>query len=114
MALQPVVQPAADRPIAEVEVWVDGRGVAKGPPGTPLALETASFDDGWHEVRFVAVESSPVATRSAARSPRWPNVRVGNILSRQLRIAAIMRMVAARLVKVGFKSRRSKDVASPR
>jgi tetratricopeptide (TPR) repeat protein len=66
VSLTPSVQPAEGRPVALVELWVDGRPVARGRPGEALAWDTTASDDGPVEVRAVAVEDSPVGTRSFA------------------------------------------------
>ena len=47
-----------------IELWVDGRKLAEGDPGTPLALDTTRFADGEHELRLVAVDAGLVRTRS--------------------------------------------------
>ena len=64
IAVKPVVEPAADRAIGRVELWVDGALVVEGKPGEDLALDTTKLDDGPHEVRAVAVEQDPIETRS--------------------------------------------------
>lgn len=62
--LEPAVEPAPDRPVGRTELFVDGQRVATAPPGAPLRLDTRPLDDGWHRLRIVAVEDTPVATRS--------------------------------------------------
>ena len=47
-----------------VELWVDGRKLAEGDPGTKLALDTTTLADGEHELRLVAVDAGPIRTRS--------------------------------------------------
>jgi hypothetical protein len=59
------VSPAPDRPLARVEVWVDGRLAAEGEPGAALRWDTTAFDDGPLEMRVVAIDATPVATRTS-------------------------------------------------
>ncbi len=58
------VELTAKAPGAAAELWVDGRCVADGKPGEPLALDTTGLDDGHHDVRLVVVADDAVATRS--------------------------------------------------
>ena len=72
--IQYSVTPAGDRPIGRVELWVDGRFVADARPGEPIAWDTRTVDDGYHEIRLVAVEAGRMQTRSYTRY----EVRVAN------------------------------------
>lgn len=67
VTLQPSLIPAPGRPLEQVELWVDGQLMAYALPGKPIAWDTRSLDDGYHDLRLVAVESDPVETRSYAR-----------------------------------------------
>jgi uncharacterized protein (TIGR03790 family) len=67
VTLQPSLVPAPGRPPAQLELWVDGRLTAYALPGKSIAWDTRSQDDGYHELRLVAVESDPVETRSYRR-----------------------------------------------
>lgn len=49
--------------IALFEVYIDGILRASGPAGSPLTIRTTHFDDGWHEIRVVATDSTLVATQ---------------------------------------------------
>ncbi len=62
------IEPAKDRPIARVELWVDGTFVAEARPGDDIPLDTTKFDDGAHIVRAVAVEAGRIETRSFGES----------------------------------------------
>ena len=64
IAVKPVLVPASERPIAFVELWIDGAFVAQAAAGETLTLDTTALDDGPHEARAVAVEADRVATRS--------------------------------------------------
>lgn len=47
-----------------LELWVDGKKVAQGDPGSKLALDTTTLADGVHELRLVAVDAGAIRTRS--------------------------------------------------
>jgi hypothetical protein len=51
------------RPIGSFELFVDGRLVARNPPGQGLSLDTAQLPDGYHEFRVVGVNADPIETR---------------------------------------------------
>jgi hypothetical protein len=67
VTLQPSLIPAPGHPLEQVELWVDGQLTAYALPGNPIAWDTRSLDDGYHDLRLVAVESDPVETRSYTR-----------------------------------------------
>lgn len=60
----PRVTPAAGRRIGTLELWVDGKMLKTVPAGAGFDLDTAELADGMHELRVVAVEASPIETRS--------------------------------------------------
>lgn len=64
--LRPRVEPAPGTQVASVELWVDGRKRDTAAPDHDLTWDTTSDPDGPHEVRLVAVEAGPIATRSSA------------------------------------------------
>jgi len=66
VTLQPQVVPVPDRPIAQLELWVDGQLLAYAQPDRPFTWDTRSLDDGFHELRRVAQEADPIETRSYA------------------------------------------------
>jgi hypothetical protein len=67
VTLKPSLQPAPERPVAHLELWVDGQLLAYALPDEPFAWDTRSMDDGHHELRLVAQEAGPVETRSYSR-----------------------------------------------
>jgi hypothetical protein len=67
VTLQPEITPAPDRPVEEVEFWVDGQLTAYALPDAPILWDTRTVEDGYHDVRLVAVESDAVETRSYRR-----------------------------------------------
>ncbi|MEZ6014340.1 MAG: TIGR03790 family protein [Planctomycetota bacterium] len=62
--------------IAEVELFVDGARVARGPLAAGLTLETAALADGWHDVRVRATDDS--AARNAGVWQGWALVQNSN------------------------------------
>ncbi|MGD8876100.1 MAG: tetratricopeptide repeat protein, partial [Gammaproteobacteria bacterium] len=66
VTLQPKVVPAPDMPIAHLELWLDGQLLAYAQPDKPFTWDTRDMDDGFHELRLVAQEASPIETRSYA------------------------------------------------
>jgi tetratricopeptide (TPR) repeat protein len=68
VTLQPKVVPAPDRPIAQLELWVDGQLIAYALPDRMFTWDTRSQDDGFHDLRLVAQEAGPIETRSYART----------------------------------------------
>jgi hypothetical protein len=67
VTLHPEVVPAPDRPLAQLELWVDGQLIAYAQPDQPVTWDTRSMDDGFHELRLVAQEAGPIETRSYTR-----------------------------------------------
>jgi hypothetical protein len=55
------VKIAARAPDCGMELWVDGRRAARG---AEMTLDTTKLDDGWHDVRVVAVAMDRIGTRS--------------------------------------------------
>lgn len=49
--------------IARFDVYVDGILRASESAGAPILIRTGNYDDGWHEIRVVAYDSSLVATQ---------------------------------------------------
>lgn len=67
------VTPAKDRegedlPIRHVELWLDGQYIAEAAPDAPLSLDTTRLANGPHALRLVAVEDTPIETRSVHRT----------------------------------------------
>ncbi len=68
VAVRAATADEAQRAPAAYELFIDGRRVAEAGPGEPLAWDTTTVRDGVHDVRVVAIDSSPVATRSVGRA----------------------------------------------
>lgn len=60
--------------IDRFELFVDGRRQGSAYPGHVLPLDTASLEDGYHEVRVVAIERSDIESQGRAIIP----LRVAN------------------------------------
>ncbi len=67
VTVQPKVVPAPERPVALLELWVDGQLLAYAQAGKTFTWDTQGMDDGFHDLRLVAQEDGPVETRSYAR-----------------------------------------------
>ena len=67
VSLLPRVEAPADVPSGEVELWVDGRPVASARSGEAIAWDTRGVEDGFHDLRLVAVEATRIETRSFGR-----------------------------------------------
>ncbi|MCC6284068.1 MAG: hypothetical protein IT439_02015 [Phycisphaerales bacterium] len=48
--------------ILTLEAVVDGSRVASGPAGAPLAIDLTTIDDGWHDLRLIALDNSITAS----------------------------------------------------
>ncbi len=64
------IKPSAElygkRAIARYDFYLDGRQQAPRKPGQTISLDTTKLADGYHELRVVAVDDSPVETQG-----RW-------------------------------------------
>ena len=67
VTLQPRLVPAPDRPLSQLELWVDGELLAYAQPGKTFSWNTQDMDDGFHDLRLVAQEAGPIETRSYGR-----------------------------------------------
>jgi tetratricopeptide (TPR) repeat protein len=67
--LKPRIKPAGDHPIHHLELWVDGRYKDVVAPWDVFLWDTRTVEDGCHDLRLVAVEDSPIETRSYGRIP---------------------------------------------
>lgn len=106
VSLPVAVTSAPGAGVDHLELFVDGRPVATGPPGAALAFDTTTVDDGDHDVRVVSVEAGPVGTRSF----RAATVTVANA-KRTVTLAAPATVGYADTVTVSGKAAGAKDVA---
>ena len=58
-----------DSAVDRFELFVDELRYAVCKPDQPIVLDTAALADGYHELRVVAVEAGPIATRGRAVLP---------------------------------------------
>jgi tetratricopeptide (TPR) repeat protein len=65
--LKPKVVAKAGHATKRLELWVDGHLVDTAAPGKAFLWDTRSVDDGYHELRIVAVDADPIETRSYAK-----------------------------------------------
>ena len=65
---------APERLTDRTELWLNGQLLGSAAPGGAILLDTTLLEDGFHELRLVAVEASPVETRSFVRH----TIRVDN------------------------------------
>lgn len=69
--LRPRIVPAQHRSLGQIEYWLDGQPVGAAGADQVFEFDTRTLDDGSHELRLVAVEDSPIATRSAFVRRLW-------------------------------------------
>jgi hypothetical protein len=64
LSIQPQASTTAPHRVGTLELFVDGRIVARGiAPGSALQLDTTKLPDGHHELRVVAVDADKIETR---------------------------------------------------
>jgi len=56
-------KPGGLQPIGRHELFIDGRLVSKATAGNQFKIETPKITDGYHEIRVVAVDDSPLENR---------------------------------------------------
>jgi|GEM_PF-357711 len=65
--LKPRIKPVSGHPIHHLELWVDGQYKDVVAPWDVFLWDTKTAEDGCHDLRLVAVEDSPIETRSYGR-----------------------------------------------
>jgi len=68
VSIEPALQPAQGTALETVELWINGQHLASVAAGEPIVWDTRQVEDGSHELRIVAVEDSPIETRSVFRT----------------------------------------------
>ena len=66
VSLLPRGTPAGTTPISRYELFIDGIRIASCQAGEQFPIDTSHFSDGHHELRVVAIDSSPLETQG-----RW-------------------------------------------
>jgi hypothetical protein len=73
VSVQPMVNAAPGHRVGSLELFTDGRVVARFAPGNPLELDTTKIADGYHELRVVAIDADPVETQGRMILPVFVN-----------------------------------------
>lgn len=63
LAIKAVANAGPLRKVGALELFVDGRLVARFPPGTAPQINTAQLSDGYHELRLVAINGDAIESR---------------------------------------------------
>jgi uncharacterized protein (TIGR03790 family) len=71
--IQPLVNSAPGHHVGSLELFTDGRVVARFAPGKPVELDTTDIADGYHELRVVAVDDDPIETQCRVVLPIFVN-----------------------------------------
>lgn len=74
LKIDPKATTALLQSVGTLELFVDGRLIARFKPGQTLELDTAKLADGYHELRVVAADANPVEARGRLILP----IRVNN------------------------------------
>lgn len=69
IALTPSAKMPGDGKVERYQLFVDGRRVASAAAGEGLKWDTTTDADGYHELRVVAIEASPIETTGRAIVP---------------------------------------------
>jgi hypothetical protein len=69
LTMTPAAQIVGESEISHFELFVDGRRTALCAPGESIQLDTTNYVDGFHELRIVAIETSPIASQGRAIMP---------------------------------------------
>jgi hypothetical protein len=100
LTIQPQATVAAPHRVGTLELFVDGRLVARFVPGRSLQIDTMKLPDGYHELRIVAVNADKIETRGRLVVPIAVNNHgqaVELTVSPQTRVAATDKVrIAAR------------------
>lgn len=63
LILRPAATTVAGKRVKRFELYVDGRLATQCSPGDELTVDTVTWSDGYHELRVVAYEDSPIETQ---------------------------------------------------
>lgn len=63
VAITPAAAYTDARKASRFELFVDGVRKATAAAGVPLKLETKTLADGWHDLRIVAIDDTPIAVQ---------------------------------------------------
>ncbi|MBX7167455.1 MAG: hypothetical protein K1X74_14085 [Pirellulales bacterium] len=71
LTITPSAESSGDTEVDRFELFVDGVRHTICAAGESFTLNTASLIDGFHEIRVVAVDASPIATQGRVVLPVW-------------------------------------------
>jgi hypothetical protein len=94
------------KPLGAVEVFIDGRLVARGAPGNTLDINTAGFSDGYHELRVVGVDADAIEFQGRQIIP----IRVRNHEAELEFRAAAVRVKFLEKLRVSVKQTGAKSI----
>jgi len=63
VTITPLAQTKSPSGVDRFELFVDGLRVARCAAGGSFALDTTTYADGYHELRIVAIDASPIETQ---------------------------------------------------
>ena len=63
ITLTPSSKTIAGRAVIAHDFYLDGRRIHRAKPGTNFPLDTTSIPDGYHELRIVAIDNTPIETQ---------------------------------------------------
>ena len=66
--IEPELKPAPGTELEAVELWINGQYSASVAAGEPIVWDSRQVEDGNHELRLVAIQDSPIKTRSVYRT----------------------------------------------
>jgi hypothetical protein len=73
VTIKPAATAAPPRKIGALELFVDGRLIARFPPGTAPQIDTTKLADGYHELRIVAINGDAIESRGRQILPMVVN-----------------------------------------
>ncbi|MEO2048781.1 MAG: TIGR03790 family protein [Pirellulales bacterium] len=104
----PTATLAEQKKVKRFELFVDGLRTQLCKPGAAFQLDTTAMADGYHEVRVIAIEDTPIETQG--RWVGWVNVKNGkNAL--QMTLSPASRILADGELKISITSTTSAAVA---
>jgi hypothetical protein len=69
LTIKPVANAGPLRKVGALELFVDGRLIARFPPATAPQINTAQLSDGYHELRIVAINGDAIESRGRTILP---------------------------------------------
>jgi len=107
ITIRPNTKTVASRKIARFQLFVDGLLRSEIAPGKKLSLDTTHLADGYHELRIVAVDASPIETQGRLILPIHVNNHGRKI---EVRITPKKRVRWGETVRIAIRSPGSKSL----